>query len=218
MEYQQTANQAIAIAWKNAWHNQVFRIQTIIGSLVLVAMLAYMPHFFGMMEKRQGIVLNDLLLQQLPAIDVSVITFLIIWSINFLLIYRSVQDPSVFILGLYTLILVNLIRFATISMTPLDPPLGLVPLRDPLSSLFYGGPKIFITKDLFFSGHTSSQFMVFLCLKNRKDKLVALVASIVVGLLVLIQHVHYTIDVAAAFLATYLAFWLAGKLINGTGN
>lgn len=212
MEYQQTGNQAIALAWKNAWRNKLFRTKTIIGSLVLLLILVSMPHFFALMERRQGIVLHDIVLEQLPAIDVSVLTFIIIWSMNFLLIYRSVQDPAVFLLGLYTLILVNLIRFATISITPLNPPPGLIPLKDPLSSLFYGGPTIFITKDLFFSGHTSSQFMVFLCLKNRKDKLVALFSSMVVGLLVLVQHVHYTIDVAAAFLATYLAFVAAKKI------
>jgi hypothetical protein len=217
MEYQQTAGQAIAFAWKNAWRNKVFRTKTIIGVLVLLGILAFMPHFFGMMEKRQGIVLHDLLLEHLPVMDVSVLTFIIIWSMNFLLIFRSVQNPSVFLLGLYTLILVNIIRFATITIAPLDPPLGLIPLKDPLSSLFYGGPTIFITKDLFFSGHTSSQFMVFLCLQNRKDKLVALISSIVVGFLVLIQHVHYTIDVAAAFVATYLAFFMARKMID-SGN
>lgn len=217
MEYQHTGNQAIALVWKNAWRNKSFRTKTIIGSLILLLIMVCMPHFFGMMERRQGVVLHDMVLEQLPAIDVSVLTFIIIWSMNFLLIYRSVQDPSVFILGLYTLILVNLVRLATISITPLNPPLGLIPLRDPLSSLFYGGPTIFITKDLFFSGHTSSQFMVFLCLKNKADKRVALASSIVVGFLVLIQHVHYTIDVAAAFLATYLAFFTAKK-ISDPGN
>jgi hypothetical protein len=217
MEYQHTGNQAIALVWKNAWRNKSFRTKTIIGSLILLLIMVCMPHFFGMMERRQGVVLHDMVLEHLPAIDVSVLTFIIIWSMNFLLIFRSVQNPSVFLLGLYTLILVNIIRFATITIAPLDPPLGLIPLKDPLSSLFYGGPTIFITKDLFFSGHTSSQFMVFLCLQNRKDKLVALISSIVVGFLVLIQHVHYTIDVAAAFVATYLAFFMARKMID-SGN
>lgn len=83
-----------------------------------------------------------------------------------------------------------------------------------LTSIFYGGTGKFITKDLFFSGHTSIQFLIFLCFRNKIDKIVALAASVAVACLVLIQHVHYTVDVLAAFVFTYIIYRM-GKLVTG---
>jgi hypothetical protein len=41
---------------------------------------------------------------------------------------------------------------------------------------------------------------------KKGDKLVTLFSSIAIGALVLIQHVHYTIDVVAAPIFTYAIF------------
>lgn len=218
MRDQQKVNQAIARNWRNAWGNENFRRKTIIGSLLLFSIMATMPYFFGIIEKRLGTRLNDHLLQILPAFDVSVITFLIIWSMSLFLLFRCAQKPEIFIVALYTLILLSLTRMLTITLFPLNPPAGLIPLKDPLSSLFYGGPSVFVTKDLFFSGHTSAQFMIFLCLQGKKDKQVALIATILVAVLVLVQHVHYTIDVLAAFAFTYLINLLARRIVSQGGS
>jgi membrane-associated phospholipid phosphatase len=105
---------------------------------------------------------------------------------------------------LYFLIIITLLRIITISIIPLDPPNGLIILKDPITSLSYGGSSVFITKDLFFSGHTANLFMFYLCLQKKRDKLFALSTSLLVGLLVLVQHVHYSIDVIGAIVFTYL--------------
>ena len=110
----------------------------------------------------------------------------------------------IFVLGY---ILLTLSRFITITLFPLEPPLNLIELVDPLSNAFYG--KSFVTKDLFFSGHTSSALMIFLCLEKKREKLFTLVATCVVGFGVLVQHIHYTIDVLAVPFFTYGCFWLA---------
>ncbi len=50
--------------------------------------------------------------------------------------------------------------------------------------------------------------MFTLCLQRTRDKQFALLATIIVGALVLVQHVHYSIDVVAAFVFTwYLVKW-----------
>ncbi|HEX3079850.1 MAG TPA: phosphatase PAP2-related protein, partial [Puia sp.] len=66
-----------------------------------------------------------------------------------------------------------------------------------------------ITHDLFFSGHTTTVFLIFLCLKKKRDRIYALIASILLGIFLLGQHVHYTIDVLAAPIFTYVAYRLA---------
>ncbi len=110
---------------------------------------------------------------------------------------------------IYGYIIVSLSRMLSINLVPLDPPVGLIPLIDPLSNAFYG--KTYITKDLFYSGHTSTIFLMFLCLRRRWDRLFALVGTLIVGRLLLVQHVHYTIDVLGAFVFTYPLYWLGKK-------
>lgn len=76
--------------------------------------------------------------------------------------------------------------------------------------MVYG--KSFVSKDLFFSGHTAYMFVIFFCLRNKVEKILALAATFIVGALVLVQHVHYTIDVAIAPLFAFLAFYAATKI------
>lgn len=98
----------------------------------------------------------------------------------------------------------------SINLLPLNPPIGLIPMVDPLTNAFYG--KVYITKDLFYSGHTSTIFLIFLCLRQRWDRLMTFVGTLIVGSLLLVQHVHYTIDVLGAFVFTYPLYWIGKKI------
>jgi PAP2 superfamily C-terminal len=102
---------------------------------------------------------------------------------------------------------VTLVRMACIGLLSLNPPTGLIPLADPITNQFYG--KHYITHDLFFSGHTTTVFLIFLCLRKKSDRMYAFFASVLLGILLLVQHVHYTIDVLAAPVFTYAVYRLA---------
>lgn len=204
--------QAIAMAWSELWKNPSFKRKTLVYSSLLVAILLILPFFFSAIEKREGIQLNDPILQLIPAVDVSLATFLVIWSMTLFLGVRMLQNPSLFLVTLCSMVLLFLSRLISISLLPLNPPVGLIPLKDPIVNLFYGGTNVFITKDLFYSGHTSTQFLFFLCLHKRSDKLIALAASVAVATLVLVQHVHYTIDVVFAFVFTWPIYLIGKKL------
>ena len=201
-----------SISWSEAWQERRFRNKTILALLLVTIILLALPTFFAFIEKREGMVLQDYVLDAIPAIDVSIPTFVIIWSVVVLVFYRIYHNPRLFLLIAYGFILMCLARIITISLLPLNPPTGIITLKDPIANIAYGGNGIFITKDLFYSGHTGNMFLFFLCLEAKWDKIIALTASLLIGFLVLIQHIHYSIDVIAAFIFTYFLYLGAKKL------
>ncbi|SKB42616.1 phosphatase PAP2-related protein [Daejeonella lutea] len=201
---------AVVSLWKNNWQSTDYRRKLISGLIIISLILITLPFFYQAIEQRNGIKFNDYLLQWLPAYDLSLFIFVTIWSMALLTFHRFKQDPQIFLTFLWGFILINLSRFVSIGLVPLNAPDSLVAIHDPISNYFYG-PK-FITKDLFFSGHTAAMFLMFLCLKKRSDKILTFIATIVIGIAVLIQHVHYTMDVFMAPIITYF-LWVAAKKI-----
>ena len=189
------------LTWSNAWKITSFKWKFWIGMLVFASILTALPYFFDAIENRNGRFFSDWVLLRIPSHDVSVAVFILIWSSFILLLIRTYKDPMMWLVMLWAYNGVTLLRMACISLISLNPPAGLIPLADPIISKFYG--KHYITHDLFFSGHTTSVFLIFLCLKKKSDRIYALFASVLLGVLLLVQHVHYLVDVLAAPLFTY---------------
>ncbi len=205
---------SIPDSWKEAWHSRHFRIRFIGGIIVFPVLLILFSSFLNTIEKREGQVLNDWLINNLPATDLSIPIFTIMWSCVALVVWQAVLSPKLFITFLWSFIFVCVTRIITIYLIALNPPPDLINLQDPLvTGAFYGGTPI--TKDLFYSGHTATMLLAFFCLQNKSHKLFALLATVLVGVMVIMQHVHYTIDVLAVPFFTYAAYWLGVKLAGG---
>jgi hypothetical protein len=198
--------------WKEAWYSSLTRIQLIAGVMIIIAILSFLPGFFKSIEQRDGITLNDPILASFTAIKVTWPIFVIMFAMAFLMLIRAVNEPKLFINYVWCLILINIVRIFTISVVPLDPPRGIIVLTDPITDAFYG--ESIITKDLFFSGHTGTILMMAFCFTDKFDKTLAYVASVLIGILVLVQHVHYTLDVLAAPFFIY-PIYLFSKYILG---
>lgn len=199
--------------WRMAWKTPRFSSRLLIALFVFIAILIAFPYFFGFIESRRGYQINDPVLQAIPAMDFSPITFAIIWLVSLWFFIRMVQQPAIALKGIIAINLIFLTRMVTILLLPLEPPPGLVELKDPISNYFYGEEHAFITRDLFFSGHTSTQIMIGLILPGRKEKLMAFLGATSVAILVLIQHIHYTIDIVGAVLFTWLLYKLAQWMV-----
>lgn len=195
--------------WKLAWQQRAFRNQLIVFVVIFLGVLIAFPHFFSFIESRRGYEIADPLLYRIPAIDLSPITFSIIWLMSLFLFIRMIQSPALAIQGVIAINLIFLTRMITIIVLPLEPPPGLIELKDPISNYFYGDQHGFITRDLFFSGHTSTMIMIGLLLPGKWEKWVAFSAAVAVGCLVLIQHIHYSIDVIGAWVFTWFLYKLA---------
>ena len=190
--------------WKTAWSNVRFRKKTVLALTLNTVLLISFPFFFQFIEKRNGTQLQDIILRNIPASDVSILIFTLIWSMALLTIIRAIREPEIFLTFVFAFFMLGLTRIISISLVPLNPPVGLIPLKDPLSNAFYGGP--FVTKDLFYSGHVATQVLMLLCLKKRSDRYLVAISTVAIAVSLLIQHVHYTIDIVMAPLFAYLCF------------
>jgi hypothetical protein len=70
-----------------------------------------------------------------------------------------------------------------------------------------GGARVYLTKDLFFSGHTATTFLLLLYVwRFPRLRAVMLVAHLLVVASVFLSHLHYTIDVVGALAVTFCVF------------
>ena len=197
--------------WKETWAIPLKRKQIIAGTTLMMLVVVLLPRFFNHIEKRKGIVLDDWVLALILPHNVSVLIFAIIWSMILFVAIKAIYDPSIFIVYTWSLFFVSVARLTCIALVPLDPPRGLIPLTDPLTAVFYGNTVV--TKDLFFSGHTATLALIFFCLKKRNDRIIGFVATVIVGLLLLVQHIHYTIDVVTAPIIVYVLYLFTRYLL-----
>jgi membrane-associated phospholipid phosphatase len=101
--------------------------------------------------------------------------------------------------------IVTIFRAFTLYIIVLEPPAKIIPLSDPIiESLFYQGD--ILLRDLFFSGHTANLIVVALLSDTLWVKRTILGCAAIVGCLLMVQHVHYSIDVFAAPFFAILAY------------
>ena len=203
--------ESLMLNWKTAWAKKAFRNKLMIGFAALLIISICFPPFFQSIEKRDGITLDDFILEYLPARDLSVYIFICIWASIFVALLKSVKRPILFLTILYSYSILCIFRYLSIYFFHLNPPENIVPLIDPFTKFFYG--NIYVTKDLFFSGHTATLYLFFLCYEKKWAKFFALFVTVLVGIMLLIQHIHYTIDVAAAPVFSIIALKIAKKII-----
>ena len=66
---------------------------------------------------------------------------------------------------------------------------------------------------MFFSGHTAMPFLGFYLFRRSWVRYAFLAGSIVMGFVVLAMHVHYSIDVLAAFFMTYGSYRIGHRIL-----
>jgi len=173
--------------------------------LAAVPIVSFLPFFFQWIGAKPGILPPDPLLDIIPPRDVSRPLFLLLYATIALCVASLVPRPVLLLRGLQAYLLLLLLRMASMALLTLEPPPEMVTLHDPVTAHFYPGREPF-AKDLFFSGHTATVFLLFLVSPWRIAKGVLLAVTILVGAAVIAQHAHWTIDVLAAPFFAWLAW------------
>lgn len=168
-----------------------------------------LPGFFSFIGARQGTIPFEPLLHLIPALDVSTVLFPVLYLSILAVVIRLSRDGDRLLRTAQAYVILLLLRMVTMTVITLEAPADLVPLTDPITQLFYPTDVPF-NKDLFFSGHTATLFLLFLAVPPGVLRTAVLAVTILIGILVLVQHVHWTIDVLAAPFAAWAAWYLSG--------
>lgn len=190
--------------WKIFISQKKRRIELIVTVVLLTVVLISLTNFLNYVEIREGVVLNDPVLNLFEPVDVTWISFVLIYSSLITAVIYLINKPERLLFAVQLYIVLVIIRMASMFLVPFEPPADMIPLKDPFVE-FFGTGKM-LTKDLFFSGHTATLFMLFLVIDNKKLKYIFLAFTILVAFCVLLQHVHYALDVFAAPFFTYAAY------------
>jgi len=199
----------------------------------LLAALAFRFASYGVMtalavwaERRPAPTLPDLVLAQLPFVAWVARANTWLWLICYLplsLLFLW-QEPRRWIRYMWAGGLVSLLRGITIALTGLGPPdparagpgLGdrsfaeaWLALVSPVEVLGKGALSAYLTKDLFFSGHAATTFLLLLYLWHRpRLRALALFGHALVVASVLLARLHYAIDVVGAWAVTFAVYAL----------
>jgi hypothetical protein len=196
-------------AWAEAWRDRGFRLQAALTVPALALALAALARFVRWVEGRQGATLPDPLLALLPPRDVTWLTFSLIYAGLLAGVALLLRRPRDLLAAVQAYAVMVAFRIAVMWATPLDPPPGMLALRDPFVEGL--GTGQLLTRDLFFSGHTATLFLLFLAVPGRLAKGLFLACAALVGACLLFQHVHYAVDVMAAPFFAYASWRIARR-------
>ncbi len=177
-------------------------------------------------ELRPAPALPDLVLAAVPYVDWVARANYLLWLGIYLPVAAALLwiAPRRFVRYNVTGALVSLARGATIAMTGLGAPdpehagpgiAGLDPvdafqrLLSPWQVFAHGSMRSYLTKDLFFSGHTATTFLLLLYVWPwPRLRWPALAGHLLVVASVFLAHLHYAVDVAGAYAVSFALFAL----------
>lgn len=196
------------IQWKNEIINNK---EVLFFSLFLLILATVIDYAAGRYTtKTEGTVAGDVFLKYFGPTDLSFI-FVYGWMVIslFLFLYPLFFEVNKLHSTISQFSLLIMIRSFFITLTHLKTPI------DAIAIAFPGAINIFaFQNDLFFSGHTAVPFLGYLLFKDKKIRIVFLLASILMAFTVLLMHQHYTIDVLSAYFITYGAYKIGNRLFS----
>jgi hypothetical protein len=188
--------------------------QSLLIALLLLAAAFAAEHFANLYEfeylaRPTSVYVGDLLLDNLPSIDLNVIIvegslFTILFGGLYIIFWR----PRYILFTIKALAIAIALRAFFISLTHV----GIHPASVPTGLGFFEGIYSYfnLQTGFFFSGHTALTFLTACIFWRRPtERAIFLFLSFLFGAAVLLAHIHYSIDVFAAPFMAYGIFNIA---------
>ena len=204
--------------WGQLKSQRKYWLRLAIGVVVYFLCVIALKKLAGWTELQGGTPLYDPFLAWLPVVDVTffsdfgykiVIACMFVYAVY----YRPADAPFIFLtLGIFLLA-----RGLLFSATVLGAPE--VRFDDaPFSQVVFPFKNFYFTQDLFPSGHVGKPFVMGLLARGSGWRWFFILNAILMGILVQLNHVHYTIDIAGGFFVGYgvyrLCLLTVGRLMG----
>lgn len=183
--------------WKNVWTDRELLVRGAVSLLGLIAAVYAYGAFLARVELRRGVAFIDPVHVLFAPVDLTWITFALVYGAGLAGIVLLLQRPTALMWAMQAYTLQVVFRMMMMWALPLDPPVTMIPLVDPIASAFTGASAP-LTRDLFYSGHVGTLVVLSFVLPQQWARRVLAVTSVLVGIAVIAQHVHYTVDVLVA--------------------
>ena len=200
------------VGWFKEWKQDFWKTKKLILLSFLFLCLAIFIYTLSAnySNKVNAISVPDLILDNTPTINLGfiyVFSILIITLTIFVypLIFKIKYLP--YVIAQFSLL--SILRSFFIALTHLN---------IPQNAAIYSAPAWFGLIDpqnaLFFSGHVAFSFLGFLLFRKEKISIFFLLATVLLGIVVLLMHVHYSIDVFAALFIAYGSYKLGNYFMK----
>lgn len=185
-------------------------LTSFVVAFLLLAVSLVANFYAGVYATEQaGNAVTDIVLSNIPVFDVD--GFFVYGAIAFWIFVAVLTfiEPKKIPFTVKSIALFTLIRALFITLTHIGPfPSQAVISSNLINKFSFGG-------DLFFSGHVGLPFLLALVFWNNiKLRYIFIASSVLFGLVVLLAHFHYSIDVLSAYFITYTIFHIASVLFR----
>ncbi len=192
--------------YKTYFTDKNFLISFFGGLLLLIVSLAMQFYISGYVNNLPSTPVTDLILSNIRVYDVGGIFVYGSVLLLFIGLFIGFAEPKRLPFAMKSIALFTLIRSLFVILTHISA----FPTSIVIESSFFNSPLftgIFTGNDLFFSGHTGLPFLLALMFwKQKTIRTIFLGFSITFAIVVLLGHIHYSIDVLAAYFITYTIF------------
>jgi membrane-associated phospholipid phosphatase len=200
--------------YKTYFSDKKFIVSFLSSLVILMASLVVQFYISIYVEHSASVPVTDIILSNTRVYDVGGI---FVWGAVLLIIIGTfivLRKPYYAPFVMKSIAIFTFIRSVFISLTHISP----FPTRALIDSPFFNREVfngIFTGNDLFFSGHTGIPFLLALIFwENKILRIVFLSFSIMFAIIVLLGHLHYSIDVLSAFFITFSIFHICKFLFK----
>ena len=201
-------------AYKTYFSDKNFLISFFGGIILLAVSLVAQFFISGYVNSLPSSPVTDLILSNIRVYDVDGIFVYGTVLLVLVSLFVGLKHINYLPFAMKSVALFTLIRSVFVTLTHISA----FPVHAVISSTFFNREAfngIFTGNDLFFSGHTGLPFLIALmCWENKKLRIIFLAFSLMFAVIVLLGHIHYSIDVLSAYFITYSIFQICKFLFK----
>ncbi len=186
-------------------------IFSVVLSLVMLTISLFVNFYAGMYATNQASnFVTDIFLSNIRTFDVDGLFVYGGFSLFIIIGFFCFFNPKKIPFTIKSISLFVIVRSIFVSLTHLGPypTQVIVPIKNIISYVSFTG-------DLFFSGHTGLPFLMSLIYwDNKIVRYFFIGLSLFFGTIVLLGHLHYSIDVLSAFFITFTIFHISKTIFK----